>query len=326
VRVLSRRDVGELLSLPECVAAVERALRLHADGRTLGPGVLGIHAPGGGFHIKAAGLVGERSYFAAKTNANFPDNTQRFGLPAIQGAIVLADALTGTPLAVMDSGSVTALRTGAATAVAAKLLARRDARVATIVGCGVQGELQLAAVAAVLPLRRAWVLDIDQARAEGLAARAAAALGIRVDAGRDLRAALRESDVCVTCTPSRRAIVAHGDVNPGTFVAAVGADNRGKQELEPALVASSTLVVDVLEQCAEIGELQHALAAGLMTREGVHAELAEVVAGRRPGRTRDDEITVFDSSGTALQDVAAAVVVYEKALSSGRGTEVKLDD
>jgi ornithine cyclodeaminase/alanine dehydrogenase-like protein (mu-crystallin family) len=239
---------------------------------------------------------------------------------------VLADALTGTPLAVMDSGSVTALRTGAATAVAAKLLARRDARVATIVGCGVQGELQLAAVAAVLPLRRAWVLDIDQARAEGLAARAAAALGIRVDAGRDLRAALRESDVCVTCTPSRRAIVAHGDVNPGTFVAAVGADNRGKQELEPALVASSTLVVDVLEQCAEIGELQHALAAGLMTREGVHAELAEVVAGRRPGRTRDDEITVFDSSGTALQDVAAAVVVYEKALSSGRGTEVKLDD
>jgi ornithine cyclodeaminase/alanine dehydrogenase-like protein (mu-crystallin family) len=91
-------------------------------------------------------------------------------------------------------------------------------------------------------------------------------------------------------------------------------------------VASSTLVVDVLEQCAEIGELQHALAAGLMTREGVHAELADVVAGRRPGRTRDDEITVFDSSGTALQDVAAAVVVYERALSSGRGTEVKLDD
>ena len=96
--------------------------------------------------------------------------------------------------------------------------------------------------------------------------------------------------------------------------------------LEPELVASSTLVVDVLEQCAEIGELQHALAAGLMTRADVHAELSEMVAGRRPGRTRNDEITVFDSSGTALEDVAAAMVVYEKARATGCGTEVRLDD
>ena len=115
------------------------------------------------------------------------------------------------------------------------------------------------------------------------------------------------------------------DVRPGTFVAAVGADAHGKQEIEPALVASSTLVVDVLAQCAEIGELQHALAAGLLTREQVHAELGEVVAGRRPGRTRADEITIFDSSGTALQDVAAAVAVYEQARATGRGTEVSLD-
>jgi alanine dehydrogenase len=326
VRILSRRDVLELLSLPDCIAAVEHAFRLHADGRTLGPGVLGIPAAGGGFHIKAAGLVGEHSYFAAKTNANFPDNARRFGLPTIQGTIVLADALTGNPLAVMDSGSVTALRTGAATAVAAKFLARPDARVATIVGCGVQGEVQLAAIAAVLPLQRIWVLDTNPARAEEFATRVAADLGILVEAGRDLRAALRASDVCVTCTPSRQPIVFRDDVASGTFIAAVGADNRGKQELDPALVASSTLVVDVLEQCAEIGELQHALAAGLMTREGVHAELGEVVAGRRPGRRGDDEITIFDSSGTALQDVAAAIVVYEKALASGRGTEVKLDD
>src|SRR5262249_58707116 len=104
-----------------------------------------------------------------------------------------------------------------------------------------------------------------------------------------------------------------------------GAEKRGKQELEAALVASSTLVVDVLEQCAEIGELQHALAAGLMTRDGVHAELADVVSGHRPGRTREDEITIFDSSGTALQDVAAAVAVYEKTHAAGRGTTGGLD-
>jgi alanine dehydrogenase len=326
MRILSRREVLELLSLRECIAAVEHAFRLHAEGGTFGPGVLGVPVARGGFHIKAAGLIGPRSYFAAKTNANFPDNPQRLGLPTIRGTVMLADAETGEPLAMMDSASVTALRTGAATAVAAKFLARPDSRSVTIVGCGAQGETQLAAIAAVLPLERAWVLDAELARAQRLAARAQADLGIQVAAATDLRTALRESDVCVTCTPSRRPFVFRDDIAPGAFLAAVGADSRGKQELEPALVASSTLVVDLLEQCAEIGELQHVLAAGLMTRESVHAELAEVVAGRRPGRTRDDEITVFDSSGTALQDVAAAIVVYEKALLSGRGTEVKLDD
>jgi alanine dehydrogenase len=324
--ILSRRDVLDLLPLESCIDAVEGAFRLHADGRTLGPGVLSVRAEDGGFHIKAAGLGGARSYFAAKTNANFPDNPRRFGLPTIQGTVVLADAGNGTPLAVMDSASVTTLRTGAATAVAAKFLARRDSRTATVVGCGVQGEIQLAAIAAVLPLQRAWMLDADHARAERAAARAATTLGLRVEAAKDLSSALRDSDVCVTCTPARRAFVAAADVRPGTFIAAVGADSQGKQELEPALVASATLVVDVLEQCAEIGELQHALAAGLMTRAQVHAELADVVGGRRPGRTRHDEITIFDSSGTALEDVAAAVAVYEKARATGRGVEVTLDD
>jgi alanine dehydrogenase len=324
--ILSRRDVLDLLTLDDCMKAVERAFHLHADGRTFGPGVLGVPTEDGGFHIKAAGLRGERSYFAAKTNGNFPDNGARFGLPTIQGTVVLADASRGTPLAMMDSASITTLRTGAATGVAAKFLARRDARTATIVGCGVQGEVQLAAVAAVVPLRRALLLDTDHARAEAAAARATASLGLRAEAVKDLRAALRESDVCVTCTPARRAYVMAGDVAPGTFIAAVGADNKGKQEIDPALVASATLVVDVLEQCAEIGELQHALAAGLMTPARVHAELGDVVAGRRPGRTHHDEITIFDSSGTALQDVAAAIAVYEKARATGRGTEVTLDD
>jgi len=302
---LSRRDVLELLPLSDCIAAVERAFRLHAEQQTFGPGVLGVSAGAGSVHVKVAGLRGERSYVAAKVNANFPDNPRRHGLPTIQGTVMLADAETGRPLAVMDSASVTALRTGAATAVAAKFLARRDARTATIVGCGAQGETQLAALAAVLPLQRAWVLDSDHARAEAFAARAATDLGFAVEAAKDLHSAVRGTDVCVTCTPARRAFLGIADV---------------------ALVASATLVVDVLEQCAEIGELQHALAAGLLTREGVHAELGDVVTGRRPGRTRDDEITIFDSSGTALQDVAAAVVVYESARATGRGTEVRLDD
>jgi alanine dehydrogenase len=325
ILVLSRADVFDLLPLHDCIDVIEQAFRLHAEGHTLGPGVLSVPATDGGFHIKAAGLIGDRSYFAAKTNANFPGNPRRFGLPTIQGVVVLADAENGEPLAVIESGSVTALRTGAATGVAAKYLARADAHTATIVGCGVQGELQLAAVAAVLPLRQAWVLDLDHGRAESLAARARASLGLEVEAAKDLRRVLAGSDVCVTCTPSRRPIVAAADVAPGTFIAAVGADAHGKQELEPSLMASSTVIVDVLAQCVETGEMQHAVAAGLMTRNHVHAELGDIVAGRRPGRTRTDEITIFDSSGTALQDVAAAVAAYEKARRTGRGREVTLD-
>jgi alanine dehydrogenase len=325
ILALSRADVLELLTLRECIDVVEEAFRLHAQGRTLGPGVLSVPTTGGGFHIKAAGLLGERAYFAAKTNGNFPDNPSRSGLPTIQGLVVLADADNGSPLAVIDSGSVTALRTAAATGVAARYLARPDSRTATIVGCGIQGELQLAALAAVLPLERARVLDVDHARAEALAARATAHLRIAVEAAKDLHLALAESDVCATCTPSRRAVVAASDVAPGTFLAAVGADAHGKQELEPALLAGSTVVVDVLAQCVEIGELQHAVAQGLMTPAHVHAELSDVVAGRRSGRTRPDEVTIFDSSGTALQDVAAALAVYEKARRCGRGQEVALD-
>ena len=323
--ILSRRDVMELLTLETCIDAVERAFRLHAEQRTFGTRVLGLPTEDGGFHVKIAGLRGERNYFAAKTNGNFPNNPPRFGLPTIQGTVVLADATNGTPLAVMESGSITMLRTAAATAVAAKYLARSDSHTATVVGCGVQGEIQLAAIKTVLPLQRALMIDTEHARAEDAAARATTRLGLRAEAAKDLRAALRESDVCVTCTPSPRAYVMAGDIRAGTFIGAVGADSEGKQELDPTLVAGATLVVDVIDQCAEIGELQHALAAGLMTRDQVHAELGDLVVGRRPGRTHPDEITIFDSTGMALQDVAAAIAVYEKARATGRGTEVSLE-
>lgn len=317
--LFTRRDVAALLGLDECIAAVERAFALHAEGRTLPPGVLGIHAGEGGFHIKAAGLELGRRYFAAKTNANFSSNPARHGLPAIQGVVALFDADTGTPLALMDSIEITIVRTGAATAVAAKHLARPDARVATICGCGNQGRVQLRALARVLPLERAYAFDADPAQAERFARELSVELGFEVSPADDLTGAVRRSDVCVTCTPARRAFLRRADVAPGTFIAAVGADSEDKQELEPELLASSAVVVDVVEQCATLGELHHALAAALMTRADVRAELGEVVAGRKPGRVSRDEVIVFDSTGTALQDVAAAAAVYEKARKVGRG-------
>jgi alanine dehydrogenase len=317
--VLTRSDVRDLLGLDDCIAAVEGAFRLHAEGKSLAPGVLAVRAPEGGFHIKAAGLKLGRLYFAAKVNGNFSGNPARHGLPAIQGVIVLCDAEDGRPLAVMDSMEVTATRTAAATAVAAKWLARPDSSTVTICGCGSQGRAQLRALARVLPLRRAFAFDRDEATAREFARDLTRALGFEITPVREHADAVRSSDVCVTCTPSRSAFLLRDHVVPGTFVAAVGADSADKQELDPSLMAQAVIVVDVLEQCAAIGDLHHALEAGVLTREGVHAELADVVAGRVPGRRSDQEITIFDSTGTAIEDVAAAAIAYENAVVAGRG-------
>jgi alanine dehydrogenase len=322
--LLTRRDVAALLDLENCVAAVEEAFRLHGEGRAPAPGILGFPYPGGGFHIKAAGLDLSRRYFAVKVNGNYSRNPERVGLPAIQGVIILCDADNGSPLALMDSIQITIARTGAATAVAARHLARRGSTVATVCGCGNQGRVQLRALALVCPLTRVDVFDVDAARAARFAEELSAELGLDVRPTADLARSVRASDVCVTCTPSRSFFVRSEDVSPGTFLAAVGADSPEKQELDPRLVASAKLVADIREQCAKIGELHHALAEGLMAVENVHAELGEIVAGKKPGRESDNEIIVFDSTGTALQDVAAAAVVYEKAVGAGAGLRVEL--
>ena len=317
---LTRSEVAQLLSLDECIVAVENAFRLHGEGQLQAPQVLSWHTEDGGFHIKAALLPLSRNYFAAKLNGNFFRNRERFDLPNIQGVVLLCDAENGYPYAVMDSIEITILRTGAATAVAAKHLARRDSRVATICGCGNQGEVQIRALTRVLHLQHVLAFDAVEDRARGFAERLSSELNLEVRAIDDLASAIGGSDVCVTCTPSKTPFVKSEHLPKGIFLAAVGSDSPEKQELDPDILASHTVVTDILEQCAEIGELHHALARGLIHRERVHAQLGEVVSGVKPGRTSRDEIIVFDSTGTALQDVAAAALVYERALRDGRGT------
>ncbi|HJQ25273.1 MAG TPA: ornithine cyclodeaminase family protein [Blastocatellia bacterium] len=322
--LLRRSDIAALLGIEECMAAVEQAFSLYAQGRTTPPGILGIHTAGGGFHIKAGLLELGRNYFAAKTNANFPRNMKRFGLPLIQGVIVLCDGENGYPLALMDSMEITIIRTGAATGVAAKYLARPAATVATICGCGNQGRISLRALAEVRPLTRAYAFDVDEEQAGRFARELSQELGIEVIHVDDLAQAVAASDICVTCTPSKEPLLKREYVSRGTFIAAVGADSEEKQELEPELLASSKVVVDLLEQCAKLGELHHALDKGVITHSNVHAELGEVITGKKAGRTSDEEVIVFDSTGTALQDVAAAAMVYEKAIRSGKGVVVDL--
>ena len=298
--LLGRSDVERLLTPDACIAAVEDAFRQHALGKVPAPGILGMHARMGGFHVKA-GFLGE--YFAAKINANFPGNT---GLPTIQGAVMLFDATNGKPLAIMDSMSITALRTAAASAVAARYLARADCDTALICGCGGQAAAQLEALRRVRKPRRVLAYDIDPGRA--------AALGRGTTPAHDLGAAVRSSDIVITCTTAKRYFIERRMVRPGAFIAAVGADSEHKQEIDPQLLAEAKVVTDLTEQAARIGDLHHAVAAGAMSPADVHAELGEVVAGRKPGRERPDEIIVFDSTGTGLQDVAAAIAAYEARL------------
>ena len=321
--VLTRESIAQLMAFGDYVAAVEDAFDRHASGATALAQVVHIPGPGGGFHIKSAALRGTPAYVAVKVNANFPENPRLLGLPTVQGVVALLDGQNGFPLAILDSMEVTTQRTAAATAVAAKYLARPDSRVATVIGCGVQGRMQLEALLHVLPIEVVYAFDQDAGRSESFVRDVASRTECRIVAVKDLASGTCVSDAIVTCTPARSAFLGPGHVRPGTFIAAVGADNDDKQEIEPTLMGRSKVVVDILEQCERIGDLHHALEARAMKREDVCAELGEVVHGAKPGRADSSETFIFDSTGSAIQDVAAARVIYERARAQGLGVPVR---
>lgn len=317
--LLKRSDVASLLNFEDYFEAVESAFRSYGRGETLPQGLLHFESPLGEFHIKGGGLKLERPYFGLKNNGGFPQNPKQYGLPSILGTITLCDGTNGYPLAILDSGEITRQRTAAASAVAAKYLARPDSRVITVCGCGTQGNVQLRAALRVLPIKKAFAFDMDRGKSRQFAADMSQQLSIEVLPVDDVAKAIGQSDLCITCTPSHKFYVSKRSVAAGTFIAAMGADSPDKQELEPELLASSKVVVDILEQCERVGELHHAIESGLLTRDAIYAELGEIVAGNKPGRTSLDEITIFDSTGTAMQDVAAAAVAYAKAVKAKVG-------
>lgn len=322
--ILTRGDVAEAMDLAAWLEAVETGFAAQARGDAWSPLPMHVEGEGGGFHAKGAALRLGRLYVAVKINGNFPANPAGRGLPTIQGAILLSDGADGRLLAIMDSIEVTIRRTAAATALAARFLARPDSATVLVCGCGEQGRAQLEALAEVLPLTAAFAYDVDPVRAERFATEAGAGSGLAVTPTADVAAAARESDVILACTPARTPYLSRDMVAPGTFVAGVGADSEHKNELAPDLFEDSLVVADVLDQCAAMGDLRHAIAAGAIARSGVHGELADLVAGRAAGRSSAGQITLFDSTGTALQDVAAAARIYEACAASGSALSVAL--
>lgn len=308
--LLGAEQLRAVLTPALCLEALEDAYRnLYASPKDTGHS-LGFQTENGKFHVKAGLSPGTHEFFAAKVNANFPDNQNRFGAPTIRGLIVLCDCADGRPVAILQSGELTGRRTAAATALAAKYGARSDAQTLALIGCGAQARHQAEAVLDVRPIERILAFDRDQVRTEAFLQWVIESLKIEAVAAPGIADAIAASDMTITCTTASRPVITRGMVPAGSFIAAVGADNPDKQELDPELFGNARILVDDLDQCAESGDLAHAIRAGIVTKADVNATLAGLAAGVQQGRTSRDEIVIFDSTGTGVQDVAAAGAAY----------------
>jgi alanine dehydrogenase len=322
--VLSRADLERVLEPAAVIEAVVSAFREAAAGRAAALPRAALPIAKGGFFVGMVSALPRLRALGAKLVTVVPGNRAR-GLPTLQGSYVLSDPETGAPLAFMEAGFLTAIRTGAASAVAATYLARPDSRRVACFGAGVQAEFQLRCLKAVLPLESVTVVGRDPARAWAFAERMGGALGVPVEVTRDRRAAVREADVVTCATTSSRPVFAGLDLRPGAHVDAIGAFRPNTREVDTETVKRARVVVDTYHGAwTEAGDLLIPIKAGAITRRHVRAELAEVVARKKPGRTRPDEITLFKSVGWAPEDAVSARLAYDRAMAQGIGAEVFL--
>ena len=313
-----RRAVGLDLEVVDAIAEAFSAL---AAGQVVMPPILHMALPAanGEVDVKTAYVPGLPS-FAIKVSPGFFDNPKQ-GLPSLSGMMMLLSATTGRLEALhLDNGYLTDLRTAAAGAVAARHLARADARVAGVLGAGSQAQVQIEALKLLRPIERVLLWGRDPAKAEAAADRMAERLGLDVLPVASAERLVLEADVVVTATPARTPLVVADWLHPGLHITAIGSDAADKNELHPDVLRRADLLVcDSRAQCARLGELHHALAG---SAELAVTELGEVTSSRRPGRRSDDQITVCDLTGTGVQDTAIALLAYRKAIAAGLGTRI----
>ena len=323
MKILTEAELRRIVPLDlEAIACVEDAFHALATKAVAMPPILRLDIPEhrGEVDVKTAYVPGLDG-FAIKISPGFFDNP-KIGLPSTNGLMVLFSTKTGLVQAVLlDNGYLTDVRTAAAGAVAARYLSRPDASVAAIFGAGMQAKLQLEALSLVRPIREARIWARDTEKAQAAAAELTLKLGFPVRAEADGRSAVDGADIIVTTTPSETPVLKAEWLQPGQHVTAMGSDAEHKNELEPAIVTGAGLyVADSLKQTRRLGELHHAIEAGLLTEGTVFPELGEIVAGRQPGRSGPDEITVADLTGTGIQDTAIATLAAARAAAASAGT------
>ncbi|WP_163872556.1 ectoine utilization protein EutC [Rhizobium laguerreae] len=321
--ILTEAELRKVIGLDrDAVDCVEAAFAALATKSVAMPPILRLDIPEyrGEVDVKTAYVPGIDG-FAIKISPGFFDNP-KIGLPSTNGMMVLLSSRTGLVQALLlDNGYLTDVRTAAAGAVAAKHLSRENASVAAIFGAGMQARLQLEALTLVRPIREARIWARDAAKAQGVAAELAAKLGFPVTATPDARGAVTGADLIVTTTPSETPIIEAGWLEPGQHLTAMGSDAEHKNEIDPAAIAGAGLyVADSLKQTRRLGELHHAIDAGLVAADAVFAELGQIVAGRTPGRMRSDQITIADLTGTGIQDTAIATLAFARAGAANAGT------
>ena len=316
--LLGSSDVDENAEMTEVIDAVELAFGAFERGDTQMPAKSYIDLPqyNGDFRSMPAYLdTGEWDAAGIKWVNVHPDNPEDHDLPTVLGTVIYSDPVTAFPLAIMDGTALTMKRTGAAAAVATEYLAIEDASSLGIVGAGVQSYTQLEAISEVRPIEEVVVADTDESRVD----RFVDAFGDRFDVRAGSISEAGHCDVLSTVTPVREPIVDLEDVAEHTHVNAIGADAEGKHELTDALLEAATIVIDDHEQCTHSGEINVPYHEGVLTDADIDAEIGELVVGAKDGRTDDTGVTVFDSTGLAIQDVATAHVVYERAMAGEAG-------
>jgi alanine dehydrogenase len=328
VRVLSGTDLSNILTLNDVIPAIEAAYLAASRQQALLYPVIRepLEGSGGVFGIKS-GYWPDRDSLGLKVAGYWPHNRAR-GLDNHQATVLLVEPETGVLRAIIDGNLITAIRTSAAGAVGLRSLARSDARAALIIGAGVQAEAQARALDWWQPGIKISVFEPLDAGDQELAAAFCARLtdrGIACQPSGPLEAAAREADVIVTTTPARAPVLRRDWLCPGVHINAMGADTAGKQEHEVATLRDSLVVVDDWHQARRLGECQHAVAAGLYSDEQHPITIGEVIAGLEPGRTSAGQLTLFDATGLALQDLAAAELAARTAEDRDVGTVLELD-
>jgi alanine dehydrogenase len=328
MRILSRADVQRALSMQDAIAIVRDAFAQLSNGQATVP--LRVAVPiqkHDGVTLFMPAHLHISDALAVKIVSVHNQNPAK-GLPLIHALVVVIDAATGKPLATMEGGYLTALRTGAASGVSTDLLARRDARIAAIFGAGTQGRTQLLAVAAVRKLERVYVFDAFRGQVEKFVKDMRGQPGVPDDlrAASSSTEAVREADIICTATTSTRPVFNGNDLKSGVHISAIGAYTPQMQEIdETTLKRADKIVIDHHEGAlAEAGDLIIALRNGAIKESDIYAEIGEIAAGKKPGRERDDEITFFKSVGNAVQDASVARAIYDAAVRENFGTEVEL--
>ena len=330
VLVLRESEIRTLLDPPSCLQAVEEALTAYAAGRAELPAVINLDVAESRaeVHVKAGHLHGG-SHYAVKIASGFPENARRGESPN-DGMVLLFDSRSGAPAALLlDNGFITDRRTGAAGAVAARHLARLDAGVAAVIGCGVQARYQIESLALVRRLREVRIYGRNRERAracaDDLESSAAPDDRCRYIVSESIAEAVNGADIVITVTSSRAPLLRADWLGSGCHVTAVGSDGPDKQELEPELLARADLIVaDSRVQCLRLGEIHHAVESGAITEDDIAAELGEIIGGLKSGRSSEHDLTVCDLTGVGVQDVAAASLVLQRALAAGIGERLRL--